>query len=348
MKNIALIFGGVSAEHEVSIITAKQVYNSINKNQYKVFCVYIDTDGTWWYIKDFKISKLKKGNTKCYFRPNDNNLYLCKTFQSKIHIDCALLATHGGSGENGILQGVLENACVPYSSCGVLASAITMDKSVMKDILIANDIPTPKYYLYDEEVQNVNIDYPVVVKPANLGSSIGIKVCHNKEELDEAIKIAKAFDKKILIEQAIFPLREVNISVFEYNNVIYLSNTEQPINVDEVLSFEDKYLRQGKSKNKSDSKRIIPAPISIQEEKQIKNIATKAYKIFGCKGIIRIDFLLDDNNVYLNELNTIPGSMAYYLWDESYAKLIDKLIKSCRVECRKFDYKTNILDNYND
>ena len=348
MKNVALIFGGVSAEHEVSIITAKQAYNSLDNQKYKIYPIYIDINGNWVYVKNFKIKNLKHSNQKCYFVPNSNRLHIKGNPFKKIQIDCVLLATHGGNGENGMVQGVFEVANIPYSSCGVLSSAITMDKAIMKDIFIAHNILTPKYFLLNENSDLNNLDYPVVVKPSSLGSSIGIKICHNKKELLNAIKFAKMFDDRIIIEKAIFPLKEVNIAVLKHKNQIILSNTEQPLGQDEFLTFEDKYLRNGKSKSKGDSKRRIPAPISIEEETKIRNIAVKLYKIFKCKGVIRIDFLLDEKNVYVNELNTIPGSLSYYLWDMSYKKLLDKLIESCSVECKHVQYKTNILQNYND
>lgn len=348
MKNVAIIFGGVSAEHEISIITGKQAYNSLDKKKYNVYPIYIDINGNWLYVKNFKIKNLKQNNKVCYFVPNSNKLHIKGSPFKKITIDCVLLATHGGNGENGMIQGVLEVSNIPYSSCGVLSSAITMDKAIMKDIFVAHNIPTPQYFLLNENSDINNLDYPVVVKPVSLGSSIGIKICHNKKELLDAIKFAKLFDDKIIIEKAIFPLREVNIAVLKHKNQIILSNTEQPLGQDEFLTFEDKYLRNGKSKSKNNSKRKIPALITNEEESKIKKLAIDLYNIFRCKGIIRIDFLLDDNNVYVNELNTIPGSLSYYLWDISYKKLLDILIDCCSVECKHIQYKTNILENYND
>ncbi len=367
MKNVVLIFGGKSAEHDVSIITAKQIYNSLDLEKYNVVCVYMDIGGNFYYIKNFEINCFVNFNPKQHksavFKSGEKTLFIKNGFYLKklCTIDFCLLATHGGNGENGNLQGFLETLNLPYSSSGVLSCGVTMDKVFMKDIFVANAIATPEYIYFNEEnlrVENAiktimeKFSLPVVIKPANLGSSIGVSVCKNKNQLKTALELANIYDKKIIVEQYINNLKEVNVSAFLFNKEVLLSSTEEPALLKEFLSYDKKYLTGNKSKGKgmASQKRKSPANITKLQEQQIYDMAKKAYKIFDCRGIVRIDFLIDtaEEKVYINEINTIPGSLSFYLWKDSFKELLNKLIEECLKEENKKSivYKSKILSNY--
>lgn len=367
MKNVVLFFGGKSAEHDVSIITAKQVHNSLDLEKYNVFCVYVDIMGRFFYIKDFEIKKFvnfdPKQHRQAIFISGKKAVFYKGGLGLKklCDVDVCLLANHGGSGENGTIQGFLDTLNLPYTSSGVLSCGVTMDKVFMKDIFVANSITTPKYIYFDEENLSVEktikvileeFSLPVVVKPASLGSSIGISVCKNKNQLKTALELANIYDKKIIVEQYINNLKEANISAFLYNKEILLSKTEEPSTAKEFLSYDKKYLGGNKSKGKgmASIKRKSPANISKQQDSRIRDMAKQAYKVFDCRGIVRIDFLIDEieDKVYINEINTIPGSLSFYLWKDSFKEILNKLIEESLKEGNKKSviFKSKILSNF--
>ncbi len=360
MKNVAIIFGGVSQEHDVSIITAKQVYESIDRSKYNILLIYIDRNNVWHYAEKFDIKDFVYKSDRLQvvsLVSGDKTLYRKKgkTFKPYKSIDIALLATHGGMGEDGALQAVLDGSGIVYCSSGRLSSAITMDKIVMKALFTTNNIPTARYIsinkktataMVDKMIQNT-IDYPVIVKPSGLGSSIGISVCKTDKDLDKALNLAYAYDQRVLIEQYIDGAREVNMAVIGDQDTAELSQTEQPIGLQQILTFEDKYISNKKSKGSQ--KRKMPADISSSEKQQIENISRQLFEIFGLSGVVRIDFLLSkDGTVLVNEINSLPGSLAFYLFKWSFRKHIDKLIAIAEKSsvCNKVIYKSKILDNY--
>ncbi len=378
---VGVFFGGQSVEHEVSIISAIQAINNFDHDKYDIIPVYITKENYMFVgedignIKEYRdINKLISKSQRIIL-VNDNNKcelikYPMKKFTKNVYdyIDIAFPIVHGTNVEDGILQGYLKHLNVPFVGCDALSSAIGMDKYVMKAVLKENDIPVldcMSFNLkdYNEGIENIitkvesNIEYPVIVKPINLGSSVGIKIAKDKEKLDEAIEYAFQFSNRILVEHAISELKEINCSVLgDYEEAI-ASECEEPINTDEILSYEDKYISNGGktsgSKGMSSLKRKLPADISEDIKKEIQELAVKTFKILGCNGVSRIDFMIDKaiDKVYVNEINTIPGSLAFYLWEATglkYKELLDKLItialkRSREEEQVSYSFETNIL-----
>lgn len=355
MKKIGVVFGGRSVEHEVSVITGMQVMENINKGKYEVVPIYITKEGKWLTgsclldFSNFKNNKLSEAQ-EIFISPNcgNHNFYpnpeSIGLFGKKIlgNIDVAFPALHGTHGEDGSIQGLFELMDIPYASCGVLASSVGMDKILMKDVYKANGIPIVNYYWFYRSNWKSNKDvvikeieeklkYPVFVKPANLGSSIGINIAKDQEGLIKAIEIAVNYDRKIIVEQAVESPREINCAVLGYDKELTTSLCEEPLGWEDVLTFEDKYVKSNAKGGKSSGeRRIIPADISDDLRLKIEDLAKQAFVCIDAKGTARIDFLVDqEENVFVNEINTIPGSFGFYLWEGkgySFGKLVDELI----------------------
>ena len=265
------------------------------------------------------------------------------------------------------MQGYLKTVGVPFVGCDVTASAVGMDKYVMKTILLDNDIPVLKCLHYTQEdykdIEKMiaqiesTLGYPVIVKPANLGSSVGISVAKNKDELVSAIDDAYMYATKILVEHAITRLREINCAVLGDELDAEASECEEPLHSKDILSYEDKYLSGGKgtkSQGMASVSRKIPAELSSEKRREVRELAVKTFKCLGCNGVARIDFMIDEetDKLYVNEINTIPGSLAFYLWEPlglKYTKLLDRMIelayKRVRIESNiTYTFDTNILD----
>ena len=374
---VGVLFGGVSVEHEVSIISALQAIKNMDLNKYEIIPIYIDKKGVWHtgeILKDINIYKdmdeLKRFTNECILVNKENKFYLQTTGlfkRYKYEIDIIFPIVHGTNVEDGKLQGYLETINVPYVGSDVLASALGQDKVAQKAIYEVNKLPIlPYIWFYDYQYNNdseeylkkINqLGYPVIVKPANLGSSIGIAVAKNEDELQKAIKDAINYDKKILVEKCLTDLKEVNISVLGNYQSIDTSLIEEVNNSHHILTFDDKYLNGNKTKGMSGSSRKIPADISKKMQEEIVDIAKKAFLALGNSGVVRIDFLIDNETkkVYINEINTCPGSLSFYLWEPSnkkYSELLDELIK---IGIRNYQYKqkkinsfdSNILSNFN-
>ena len=375
---VGVFFGGKSVEHEVSVITGLQAYNHIDRNKYEPIPIYITKDGQFYVgekigdIKAYKnIPALLKESVKV-IPVNDGGFkfirYPMKKFGENVmaQIDVALPAVHGTNVEDGAFQGYLQSLGVPYASCDVLSSAVGMDKYVMKTVFKDNDIPVlpcvvtnVKEYTKspDEVVEKIEekTKYPVIIKPVNLGSSVGIRKAKNREELVDALEYGFTFAIKVLVENAVVKLKEINCSVLgDYENA-EASECEEPIANDEILSYQDKYVGGGKSSGMASLKRKIPADISPEMREEVRTLAVKAFKCLGCSGVARIDFMLDmeENKIYLNEINTIPGSLSFYLWEPlgvKYSELLDKMISLAFKREREnksisYSFDTNILEN---
>lgn len=377
---IGVFFGGQSVEHEVSIISALQAVNNFDRSKYDIIPIYI-TKGNEFYvgekIGDIEAYKnipalLKKSQKVILVNENEKlNLikYPMKKFCSNIYdyIDIAFPIVHGTNVEDGALQGYLKTLRIPFAGCDVMASASGMDKYVMKTVLKDNDIPVldccrsdRRHYQNDtaaflDKVEAL-IGYPVIVKPINLGSSVGIRKANDRETLEDALDYAFQFANDVLVEKAIQNLREINCSVLgDYEEAI-ASECEEPISSDEILSYEDKYLSGEKSsgsKGMSSTKRKLPADIPADVKAEIQRLAVKTFQSLNCNGVARIDFMLDvdENKVWVNEINTIPGSLAFYLWEASgvkYKELLDRLVKLALKREREnkditYSFDTNIL-----
>lgn len=382
---IGVLFGGKSVEHEVSIISAIQAIRYINKDKYDVVPIYVTKSNEMYVGEDIgniekykNIKELLNNSQRVVLLSNNDKLEIYKFPFKKLannyydYIDVAFPIVHGTNVEDGTLQGYLKTLNVPFVGCDVTSSAIGMDKYVMKTVLKDNTIPVLNCMRFDfneystdakKVVSDIeeNIEYPVIVKPINLGSSVGIKIAHNKEELFEALEYAFSFAKNILVEKAIIHLKEINCSVLGDYEEAFASECEEPIGSDEILSYEDKYISGGSkktgSKGMTSLDRKLPAEISDELKARIQELAIKTFKALGCNGVSRIDFMIDKDTdeVYVNEINTIPGSLSFYLWKATgmnYEELLDKLITLALKREREekdisYSFDTNILEGVN-
>lgn len=358
--NIAVFFGCRSVEHEVSIISAVQAMRSINREKYDVTPVYVTKDGEMYSgealltIEEYRnMPELLKKSKKVFFVREKNSVLMkyeaSGIFASKkaVQIDVAFPVVHGTNCEDGTIQGYLEYLGIPYVGCDVLSSAVGMDKAVFKDVLKNAGLPVldcicfrAREYMSNKEniISEITekIGFPLIIKPVNLGSSVGITKVNTHNELDDAITLALSFADKILVEHAVTAIREINCSVLGDTDSCIASVCEEPFMNDEILSYEDKYM--GNSKNGGMSKgmaslgRKIPADLPEEKSNEIKELSCKIFKAIGASGVVRIDFIIDTetDTVYANEINTIPGSLAFYLWEASgikYPELCDRLIE---------------------
>ena len=377
---VAFLFGCRSVEHEVSIISAVQAMRAVDKEIYDVVPIYVTKNGELYTsddmlevepFRDLKtllknaspVSLLKKGNdVVLHFL--DSSLFNKK---KDVVINVAFPVVHGTNCEDGTIQGYLEFLGLPYVGCDILSSAVGMDKAIFKDVMKSAGLPVLdciKFYAreYAEKREEIlskienDIGYPVIVKPINLGSSVGISKATDKNALYDAIDLAISFSDKILVEKAIENLREINCSVLGDSNECFASTLEEPISHDEILSYAEKYLGGNKgSKGMASLGRKLPAELPAEKTEEIQELAKKVFKALGANGVVRIDFMLDtkSDKVFVNEINTIPGSLSFYLWeatDMPYSKLINKLIeyafkRSREKENLTFAIDTNILSN---
>lgn len=378
-KNLVIAFGGVSPEHEVSVLSAMQVMSSLEKSSYQIVPLYITKSGRWLTgesLKDLSLykdlPKLEEEASSCAFVKDGIGRTLLKE-QDKtglfakpqsFPVYTVLCAFHGSEGENGSFQGVCEMFNVPYTGSGVLGSSVGMDKVKAKQLCEANGIPvTASLDFYESDWETLQktivqeaelLGFPLIVKPANLGSSIGVKKVENSDELIEAVETAFRYDAHLLVEIAIQPLMEINCSVLGTVENCRASVCERPIGNDDTLSFEDKYQSGGGAeKGMASADRVIPADISSELTEQIRDLAVHIFKTFDAGGVARLDFLVnaDTLDVYFNEINTIPGSFSFYLWDKSdisFTQLMEELIqigikKHQAKNGRIRSYETNLL-----
>ncbi len=292
-------------------------------------------------------------------------LLLEKNKIRRVSLDAALPMLHGKNGEDGTVQGIFELMDIPYVGCGVLGSSVGMDKILMKDVYKANGLPVVDYTWFyrskwlkdkDEIIKDIEkkLSYPLFVKPANLGSSIGISKAKDEEGLIDAIEVAIRYDRKIIIEKAVENLREINCAVLGFDDEAITSLCEEPIGWEEILSFDDKYVKSNEKGGKvSGERRIVPADIEDNIREEIEDLAKKAFITIDGRGVSRIDFLVDSNNkVYINEINTLPGSISFYLWEGkgySFKDLIDELISiAIKVHEEKkenmYSYEANLFN----
>ena len=359
MYNIGVIYGSRTCEHDVSIISALQAAQALNKQKYTVTYIYIGREGNWYtgealadikFYERFDPAKVTRvipagENDKLvlYHLPEKKKLFGGAGAERVATLDVVMPVLHGLNGEDGTLQGMLELFNVPYTSAGVMGSAVGMDKITMKLLFKGCGFPVVEGVWFDrgrwsrerdgvmDECED-KLGFPLIVKPANLGSSIGINIAHDRNQLEDAIETAAAYDHRILVEKAITPLREVNCSVLGYGDHVETSELEMPVTQEEFLTFEGKYTRNAKGAGGMASQvRLIPAPISEQAAQTVRDLAVRAFRAMDLKGVVRIDFILDkDENVFINEANTIPGSLAFYLWEPKgipFAALLDGMVE---------------------
>lgn len=364
-KKVALFFGGRSLESDISVITAMQVLSNIDKSLFNVEPIYM-RDG------EFYVKGVDKLDAFTSFNPLEHSkailyrgeFYIIKrnSFVKYFKPDVAMICCHGGEGENGTLQAMLEYNGVPHSSPSMLSSACGMDKALSKqlfDSMLLNTLPsevvTREEFEQDSErcLQRIEsiLSYPLIVKPSCQGSSIGIGVAEDRENLDFALQVACKYDSKIIVEHKLTDFIEVNCAAFRDGDTIVISDTEQPLTLNDFLTFEDKYTSGGKM---SGGGHIIPAEIGALEL-IVKANTERIYRELDLNGVVRMDYLVDKvrNKVYINEINTVPGSMAFYLFERkgiSFEELITKLITnavSYQTQRRSSTiYKTDVLSKF--
>ncbi|HBC22112.1 MAG TPA: D-alanine--D-alanine ligase [Porphyromonadaceae bacterium] len=375
--NVAVFFGGRSVEHEISVISALQAINAFDKDKYNIIPIYISKGGRWYTgdclltIANYKdLKALTDKATEVFMRPEygDYNLYEAKAsgFMKKqktvaeIHVVIPVL--HGTNCEDGVFEGLLETIGIPFAGCNTLSSANGMDKITMKMILRECGIPvvdyawcTDKQWLRDSDAIIADVEsrlgYPVIVKPANLGSSVGIGKAANREQLIERIDNAARFSQRIIIEHMIEQLKEINCSVLGDADEHKSSVCEEPIKTGDILSYEDKYMGGSKSaKGMQASDKRIPADLPVEMSEKIQHLAGETFRVLSCHGVSRVDVMIDekDNSVYVNEINTIPGSLSFYLWEASglsFSGLMDTLVQLALRRKRETDRKTFSYDH---
>ena len=378
---VGVIFGGETVEHEVSIISAVQAMNSMDPEKYEVIPIYIAKDRTWYtggMLKEIDVYKnfddLKRYAKRVSLCKRDGGYYLINTkglFRHDIkELDIVFPIVHGNNAEDGTLQGYLDTIGIPYVGSHVLGSALGQDKVVMKQVFESCKLPVVPYtWFFDCEYLDDNdkikkdikkLGYPVIVKPASLGSSVGITVVKSEDKIDDAINDAIKYDTKIVVEKVIENLVEVNCSVLGNYENQQTSQLEEVMSTDEFLTYRDKYLgnqKGGKSKGMASTNRVIPARIGDELTNEVKELSKKVFKCLNLSGVCRIDYLIDkkNNKVYINEPNTIPGSLSFYLWEpagKKYSELLDELItlaiKDYKNRSKKtYSFDTNILSNFN-
>ena len=382
--NLAVIFGGRACEHDVSIISALQAIGAADKNAYNVIPVFIHGDGNWYvgdplrdiaFFTKLDVSKLtrvlpvgERQKLVLLKYPEEKRTLLGSAKLVLHEADVVMPVMHGINGEDGTLSGMLELYDVPYTCSGVLGASTGMDKIAMKMLFKGCGFPVlPAEWVERGDWQQdhapviarveQNIGYPVYVKPANLGSSIGITRADDRQGLIDAIDVAAAFDRRILIERGVKKLTEVNCSVIGFASDVRASVLEMPIQSAEGahLGFAEKYLKgdSSKSQGMKSLARKVPAPIPDEMTQRIQRMSVDAFKVMDAKGVVRIDYIIDseDDSLYINEINTIPGSLAFYLWEHegiTFTKLVDEMVKYAYLAAAQrresvFSYESNIL-----
>ncbi len=337
-KTIAVIFGGRSAEHDVSIITAHMpiIQSLLASGQFDIWPIYIAKDGSWYADRAMNdLAYFKQGNLEDQLKKQkkvrllfDKGLKIMwPGITSKaVHIDVVFPALHGTFGEDGSLMGLLRMAGVPFAGCDLFASAVAMDKVLTKQVIAADGIPVVPYVWFTKNDWETKKDilkedisrlkWPVFVKPVHLGSSIAITKVKRDSDLENAIEVALHYDDKVLVEESVENLIEVTLPIMG-NDALRLAAIERPLNRTEFFDFNDKYLAGGKkSGGVNDRYSEIPANIDEKLAKQVEDLGKRTYRVLGCSGIARVDFLIDSasNRIYVNEVNTLPGSLYHHNW----------------------------------
>lgn len=372
-KNIVVAFGGVSPEHEVSVLSAMQVIAALEDSRYDLISLYITKSGRWLTGKPLldlenyqDLDSLIEKASPCTFTHNELGKPVLQETESgwfksseSYAIHTVIPAFHGSEGENGSFQGTCEMYNIPYAGSGVFASSLGMDKVKAKELCRAHNIPVVDgidFYEQEwtekkEEIieKAEQLDYPLIIKPVTLGSSIGVNRAENQDELIEAVEITFRFDNNLMIEKAVTPLLEVNCSILGTPEEMQHSVCERPLGQDETLSFEDKYQNEeGSQKGMASADRRIPADISDELTQQIQSLSRKVFSLFRASGVARLDFLINGNTkeVYFNEINTIPGSFSFYLWEESEMDMQDLMIKLIDIAVDQHQRKIGRIRSY--
>lgn len=373
-QNVVVAFGGRSPEHEVSVLSAMQAISSLRDTQYNIIPLYVAKSGRWFtgdYLLELEhyqnLDELQQQATPCTFSFDDLGKPVLLETESKgffskskqYSIYALIPAFHGSEGENGSFQGTCEIFHIPYGGSGVFASSLGMNKVKAKalcreqQISVVDDVTFSETDWQDEQDEIIKkiemLSYPVIVKPVTLGSSIGVKRAETIDELIDAIETAFRYDEHLLVEKAIQPLTEINCAVLGTPSDNQASVCERPVGSEETLSFKDKYQNEeGAGKGMASADRVIPADISDEKTNHIQNLSKQIFELFGASGIARLDFLIqkDTGKVYFNEINTIPGSFSFYLWEEQGMNMKELMLRLVDIAIKKHQQKTGRIRSY--
>ncbi len=349
MKVVLVFFGGQSVEHDVSIITGVMTLNSIDKTLYEALPVYVSKTGEWYSGKvlydldNYKNLDLKSLHKVCLLG-GDNTLYKIKgkKLYKLTEVALAINCMHGERGEDGCLYGLLDMCNIPLASPDILSSSVAIDKVFTKVVAKALSVLTLPSIIVksEEEIEKITdkFEFPLLVKPNRLGSSIGVNKAENKDDLTVAIKYALRFGEKVVVEPCLREFTEINCAAFRTaDDEIVVSECEQPIGKDKVLSFDDKY---------QSGTRIFPADIDKKISKKIKRLTEKLYEEIGFSGVIRVDYFVVGEKVYLNEINSVPGSLSYYLFCDTLKGFTDMLNELLQTAEKKYVRKSTEIKTY--
>ena len=360
---LGVLFGSRSCEREVAIISAVQMMNHADTEKYDIIPVYISERGIWYTgapLRDIKnytpfnpdmkgieqvTLDITAGSGALIANRPAKGLFGHPTQEVVARLDVCVIVMHGMNGEDGTLQGMLELANLPYTSTGVAGSAVGMDKIMMKQFFRgAGFLPclpdcwfTRSMFLSDREAVLNKVEkelgYPVFVKPANLGSSIGVSRADDREGLIDSLELAFDYDRRVLVEKGLDKPVELNCSVLGYDDEVTASPIEMPLSSEQFLDFKEKYLANGGSKGMASLHRVLPAPIEDSLRDHIQQLSCDIFRMLDCKGVVRIDYMFDkaSEKVYITEINTIPGSLSFYLWENAgmkYSQLIDRMVNA--------------------
>lgn len=348
--NLIVMFGGVSCEHDISVITAMQVFKNVNYNKYRLIPIYISKSGKWYsgsgllnldyYTNEH--SKTKKQVFEVSMLPDSTWIFKKKKWGlypfAEAHV--ALLSFHGENGEDGTIPALMQLNQIPYTSCSMNASSLCCDKVSFKYYVVGLGLKTAEFVTVNESefVQNAvqtvekivkKLGYPVIVKPSKLGSSIGIEVCNNEKELLSALDLGFSLGTQVLVEKFLTGIREFNCAVLGLHGEMLVSELEEPVKTSKILSFENKYINAQKNGDMAFVPRQMPPQISAELYQEIVDTSKLLFETLNCKGVIRIDYILQGEQLYINEINTIPGSLANYLFKPkniSFGELLEKMV----------------------
>ena len=379
---LGVLFGSRSCEREVAIISAVQLMNHVNPEKYDVIPVYISEQGVWYTgdaLRDISaytpFDPGKKGVTQVALDVTAGSGALLAMKPGKglfghaeqvvvARLEVCVVVMHGLNGEDGTLQGMLELANLPYTSTGVAGSAIGMDKIMMKQFFRGAGLPVLPGVWHtraqwdadrDQVLDHIEeaLGYPVFVKPANLGSSIGVSRADDREGLVDSLELAFDYDRRVLVEQGLDKPIELNCSVLGYDDEVEASPIEMPLSGEDFLDFREKYMANGGSKGMASLHRVLPAPIEDSLRDRIQAMSKDIFRMLDCKGVVRIDYMFDraTEQLFITEINTIPGSLAFYLWENAglkYSGLIDRMVACARKahedkNLRNYAYTSDIL-----
>ena len=374
---ILIMFGGVSAEHEVSIITGLQVVEALDYDLYEPYVIYVRRNGVFCYLPRLthRSQFLKVKALPCVLGVDDRGAYFKteRILSKKIYVDVAYLAFHGGNGEGGAIQGMLESLRIPFTSADHEGSAIAMNKVLAKQVLKDKNISVVEGYqvfkadfLSNSDQLSSSLEgylgYPMIIKPAHLGSSIGIQIARDRDALFTHLSAALQMDNEILIEKFMEGFVEYNVSVRVVDHHIICSEIERPRATDEILSFADKYQREGSKKQQrniggmANLARELPAKISPTLAERIRDTARRVFVACRLGGVVRIDMMYvpASDQLFVNEINPIPGSMSFYLWEASGVPFRTQITESLEQALRdgeerqsfNLEYDTDVVEKF--